>query len=315
VARLSDLVREQALTAVTDRPSSLHLDHDSAQDWYEAARQEVRRVRDSVRGHVIPGVSRCEALARSLVHELRQSDDCVRRALAGRSDQYLVDNAVHVAIVSVKIGMGLSYSAEALEQLALAGLLHDVGMWALPDTVTAKAGPLTPEEVATVRSHPERGRRVLAAFGGAYDRLAAVVAQEHERWDGSGYPCRLKGDQIAEPAQILGLADVLDALVTQRPYKTATTPHQALRELLVHGKPLFSHRVLKALGDAVTLYPVGTPVRLNTGDRGTVSRVNPGYPLRPILTMKSGTAAGGELDLGRTPSAYIVEVLQQGGES
>jgi hypothetical protein len=79
--------------------------------------------------------------------------------------------------------------------------------------------------------------------------------------------------------------------------------------LFFHGKPLFSHRVLKAAGDAITLYPVGTPVRLNTGECGTVCRVTPRHPLRPVLAMSSGASAGGELDLARAQFVQIVEVL------
>jgi HD-GYP domain-containing protein (c-di-GMP phosphodiesterase class II) len=125
----------------------------------------------------------------------------------------------------------------------------------------------------------------------------------------------LKGTQIAEQAQIIGVADAFDALITPRPYRKNISPHQALRELLVHAKSSFSHRVLKALGDQVTLYPVGTTVRLNTGEIGTVSRVNPQHPLRPSLAIPADGRAGltgevSELDLSVSTSVHIVEVLQ-----
>jgi HD-GYP domain-containing protein (c-di-GMP phosphodiesterase class II) len=234
----------------------------------------------------------------------------VQWGLKGQTDDYLVDNALHVAVLGVKIGIGLHYSDEELTRLAMAGLLHDVGMWTLPASLIEKVGPLTKEERDALRSHPERGRRILANLGSSHEWLSTISAQEHERWDGSGYPCKLRGPQIAEQAQIIGIADVFDAMITERPYRKRIAPHQALRDLLVHAKATFSHRVLKALGDQITLYPIGTGVRLNTGQIGTVSKVNPQYPLRPILAISRGIGEASELDLSQVASAHIVEVLQ-----
>ncbi len=320
VARLSDLVRGQSpdpsANAVTSKPLPAEPDaSESCRRWFAAAKEELIRLRDAVRLGDSLRLDCCEALAADLVQELRQGEESVRWALRGLTDDYVLDNALHVAVISVKIGMGLRYETEGLDQLALSGLLHDVGMWTLSDAVLQHPGALTEEQLVAVRAHPERGRRLIMNCGSSYERLASVVAQEHERCDGTGYPCRLKGSQISEPAQIIALADTFDALVTARPYRKHIPPHHALRELLVHGKAAFAHRALKALGDQVTLYPVGTPVRLNTGERGTVSRVNPRYPLRPTLVVQRGGLSGGleadgEVDLVQRTSVHIVEVLQ-----
>lgn len=326
MARLSDLVRGQSPELLSGAPAlpsgsgGMEGDRDSAQQWFSVARHELGQIRDGIRGHMNPPLVVCEDLARTLVHELQASDECLRRALQGHTGDYLVDNALHVATLSVKIGIGLRYTQDELEQLALAALLHDVGMWALSETLLHKAGALTTEELVAVRAHPERGRRMLAGLGSRYEEISTIVAQEHERWDGSGYPCRLKGALIAEQAQILGVADVVDALVTPRPYKKSIAPHQALREMLVHGKQAFSHRVLKALGDQVTLYPVGTAVRLSTGEVGRVVQVNPRYPLRPMLEIQGDGQAGsvarrGRLDLSMTASVHIVEVLHRAAQA
>jgi HD-GYP domain-containing protein (c-di-GMP phosphodiesterase class II) len=275
----------------------------------------MHRVGEAVRLNERPRIEACADLAKRLVRELQHSDEYVRWALQGHTEDYLVDNALHVAVLSVKVGIGLRYSDEELERLGLAGLLHDIGMWTLPSALIEKTGTLTEEELVAIRAHPERGRRILADLGSSGEWLSTISAQEHERWDGSGYPCRLKGTQITEQAQVIGVADVFDALITARPYRKRIAPHQALRELMVHAKTTFSHRVLKSLGDQVTLYPVGTAVRLNTGEIGTVSKVNPRYPLRPILAMPGDGSSGmspamNELDLAQATSMHIVEVLQ-----
>jgi hypothetical protein len=324
VARLSDLVRGDASGPAEAGRSASAKDGDSdatgsetARRWYLTTFRELRRIREDLRDHMNGSLGGCEAQACALVQHLRESDECLRWALQGQTEDYLVDNALRVAVVGVKIGIGLQYAVEELERLALAGLLHDAGMWVLPDALTGKAGSLTTEEQVAVRAHPERGRRILAALGGVYGRLSAIIAQEHERWDGSGYPCRLRGEQIEEQAQVIGLADVFDALVSARPYRKHIAPHQALRELLVHGKQAFSHRVLKALGDQVTLYPVGTAVRLTSGAVGRVVNINPRYPLRPRLELTGDGPAGAgsraALDLSETPSVHIAEVLSQTG--
>jgi HD-GYP domain-containing protein (c-di-GMP phosphodiesterase class II) len=246
-----------------------------------------------------------------LVQLLNHSDELVRWALDGQTEDYALDNALHVAILGAKVGMGLHYSQDELERLVLAALLHDIGMWTLPVSLIEKRAAFSEEERDILRTHPERGRRILAGQGSVFEWVSTISAQEHERWDGSGYPCRLKDKQIAEPAQIIGMVDALDAMVTMRPYRKRLTPHQALRELLIGAKAHFPHRVLKALGDQITLYPIGTNVRLNTGELGMVTRVNSRYPLRPLVAIsKLGEAS--ELDLAQVMSAHIVEVLQAG---
>lgn len=313
--RLSDLVREPGPAAAQGGLPAAACASDAGESekvrrWYEAAQREMSRIRNDVRAGITPQVSVCEMLARNLVNDLGPGDLALERAFRGQSSDYPVDNAVNVAIVAVTVGRGLRYGAEALTELALAGLLHEVGMWTIPDAIILKPGPLSHDEQGAVRSHPERGRRILAALGSPYDRIAAIVAQEHERWDGSGYPCRLKGSDITEPAQIIGLADLVDALVTPRPYKKRVSPHHALREVLVHAKQQFAYDVLKALGDEITLYPVGSCVRLNTGERAKVGRVNPRYPLRPFVRIEGRSSGESGVDLKQTPAVHIVEVLQ-----
>jgi HD-GYP domain-containing protein (c-di-GMP phosphodiesterase class II) len=288
---------------------------ESSGRWQSAAYTELSLVRDAVQSQSAPRLEECRRLAGALVQELRESDECVRWALIGKTDDYLLDNALHVAVLSVKIGMGMGYTSANLEELALAGLLHDLGMWLLPGSLVHRSGTLAPEEEVAVRAHPERGRCILAGLGSPFASVSEITVQEHERSDGSGYPYGLKGHQIAEPAQIIGLADVFDALITPRPYKKTVAPHYALRELLVHEKALFSRPVLTSLADQITLYPVGTAVRLNSGQIGTVVKLNPGYPLRPSLRITSDQRRNGEdqqgeeLDLVRLTSTHIVEVL------
>ncbi len=208
----------------------------------------------------------------------------------------------------------MRYESEKLEQIALAGLLHDLGMFVLPDSLLYKASALTEEEVRIMREHPQHGSRLVEEVGASYPWVGRVILQEHERMDGSGYPGGLTGDHIDEMALIIGLADVFDALMNSRPYRRGRSPHQAIRTLLVSGKPVFPHHLLKALVEQLSIYPLGTTVRLNTGETGVVSQLNRQYPLRPILRLlQSGHAPVSKtVDLRAETSLHIVEVVPIG---
>ena len=248
---------------------------------------------------------------------LGANDKLVQTALQHNAGDYLVNNAVSVAIVSVKIAEALRYESAKLEQVALAGLLHDLGMFVLPDALVYKTGVLTEEELQQIREHPQHGARLFKEVGEAYPWVGRVILQEHERRDGSGYPNRLIGDQIDEMAFIVGLADVFDALMSSRPYRRGVSPHRAICALLVNGKTVFPYHLLKALVDQLSIYPLGTTVRLNTGETGVVSQLNRQYPLRPILqvlqqAVSAHAPASKTVDLRAETSLHIVEVVPIG---
>jgi HD-GYP domain-containing protein (c-di-GMP phosphodiesterase class II) len=115
-------------------------------------------------------------------------------------------------------------------------------------------------------------------------------------------------------ALIIGLADVFDALMNARPYRRGMSPHQAIRALLVSGKTVFPYHLLKALVDQLSVYPLGTTVRLNTGETGVVAQLNRRYPLRPVLQVsQSGSVPVSKaVDLRVETSLHIVEVVPIG---
>jgi HD-GYP domain-containing protein (c-di-GMP phosphodiesterase class II) len=190
-------------------------------------------------------------------------------------------------------------------------------MFALPDSLLYKTGTFTEDERQRMREHPEHGARLFKDVGDVYPWIETVILQEHERWDGSGYPNHLTGNQIDEVALIIGLADVFDALMSARPSRSGGSPHRAIRTLLVEGKTAFPHHLLKALVDELSIYPLGTTVRLNTGETGIVFQLNRQYPLRPIVQV-SQQALWGQASVSKTvdlradTSLHIVEVVPVG---
>jgi HD-GYP domain-containing protein (c-di-GMP phosphodiesterase class II) len=223
--------------------------------------------------------------------------------------------AVNVCILAVKFGLELDYTKEELRQLSLAALLHDVGMTRLPDGLVEKNGPLNPVERASLGRHSEEGSQIIMGLGSEYSWLAEVIIQIHERVDGSGYPKALKGTEVHEYAQVVGLADVYESLVHHRPFRRRLSPLEALKEILSRERTAFPDRVLKALIQALSPYPVGSLVRLNTGEVGRVVAKDKDRPLRPVVEV---LVRGGKrleesmvTDLSQSPLLNIQDSLTE----
>ena len=253
-------------------------------------------------------------LAGTIVDSLQANDQLVVEALSSPPGPSLVTNLLNVSILGTKVGMGLGYYGAELRRLALAGLLHDIGIFAVPQNLLTKAGRLSPEERALVEQHPRLGHAVIERLGAEYAWLAEVVLQAHERGRGQGYPNRLKGREINELAQIIGLLDIFDALISPRPYRRRLLPHEAIRELINNERTAFPREIMKGLVEQLSVYPLGTKVRLNSGEEGVVIRINPSYPSRPVLRLtaeqeESVTAVPRYLDLSLLPHESVAATV------
>jgi hypothetical protein len=282
-------------------------------DWYRIAQEQLTGVALAVQRQEELDMEALSALATGLADALKKTDQLLVQAMSGPAGPPLITNLVNVAILATKVGTGLGYHGKELEQLTFAGLLHDIGLFAVPQSVITKSGRLTHDERTLVEQHPELGYEAIRKAGPKYDWLAQVVRQAHERWNGQGYPNKLKGRQISEYAQIIGVVDVFDALVSPRGYRRRFFPHEAVRELMVAERTAFPREVIKALVEQLSAYPLGTSVRLTTGEVGSVTRVNTRYPLRPVVWIEGDTARGQEglqLDLSLAPLVSIIETLE-----
>ena len=161
-------------------------------------------------------------------------------------DTYTEGHAERVAHYSVAIGKQLGLPYEALRRLRLGGVLHDIGKIGVPEAILNKPGPLTTDEFAVMKKHPEIGERICAPLKSLREMLP-VVRSHHERPNGSGYPDGLAGDEIPVEARIVCLADVYDALATTRSYKRAFTRERCIAILRDDtAKGLFDPLVVEA---------------------------------------------------------------------
>ena len=202
-------------------------------------------------------------------------------------------------------------------RLGLAAILHDVGMCLVPEEILNKPGPLTTEERNLIKRHPELGAQALRQVCPDADWIADLVLQEHERLGGQGYPRGLQGAEIHEYAQIIGLADTFEALLHVRPYRQRFLPHEAVRELVTKEKTVFSTKTLKCLIQQFSVFPLGTRVRLNTGESAEVVELNPQYPLRPVVKVHKdqhglSLKEARTLDLSKSSLVHVTEIVQDG---
>lgn len=143
-------------------------------------------------------------------------------------DHQTAGHCERLAFVGVALGMALGLDRPQLLTLYRGGYLHDIGKVGIPDSILFKPGKLTAQEWVTMRSHATRGEEICRPLA-SLQPVLPIIRHHHERWDGSGYPDGLSGDQIPLLARIVQVADIYDALISPRPYKPALSRAEALR--------------------------------------------------------------------------------------
>ena len=229
-------------------------------------------------------------------------------------DDYTFRHSVHVMVISLLMGKALEMPEGMLTALAMGAVLHDIGKTQIPVEILNKPGRLNPEEMRVMRRHPEMGAEMLEGSRLVPPESRRVLAQHHERWDGSGYPLGLKGREIHPFARQVAVADVYDALASARPYKTQRFAHEVYRYVRCQSGTLFDPKVVEVFSRVTTPYPVGTWMLLSSGHVGMVTRVERGNTLRPEVTVVHHTRTGTlstplVLDLAAHPRLQVRDIL------
>ncbi|WP_310579482.1 HD-GYP domain-containing protein [Lacrimispora sp.] len=213
-------------------------------------------------------------------------------------DGYTYSHSLYVGILSVLLGKYIGLSISNLNDLALCGLLHDIGKTDIPIDITNKPGPLTSEEFEIMKQHPSLSYKKLGDHIVISQAVLQGVQTHHEKFDGTGYPFGLSGKDIPLYARILAIADVYDALNSTRPYRKAWSPRRIFDYLTSCSNTHFDPELLTAFLHCVSAYPIGTIVHLSDGSSAVVKDNTPGFSLRPIIRFISPPQkAGIDVDL------------------
>ncbi|MBD8492421.1 HD-GYP domain-containing protein [Pseudomonas syringae] len=179
------------------------------------------------------------------------------------SDEYTYMHSVAVCALMVALARRMGLSEEQVRDAGVAGLMHDVGKMLMDPDILNKPGRLTDEEFMAIKAHPEAGLKILQRNHEVITAVLDVCLHHHEKFDGSGYPHGLAGEQISLMARMGAVCDVYDAVTSDRPYKKAWEAAQAIREM-ASWKGHFDERIFQHFVKTVGIYPVGALVRLES---------------------------------------------------
>lgn len=226
-------------------------------------------------------------------------------------DEYTFTHSINVTILSVVIGVELELNRTKLEELALGGMLHDLGKIKIDRDILLKPDSLQREEFDKIKKHPLEGYRMLESNPESPEIAKLVVKQHHERQNGTGYPDGLRSEKINDYASIVACADVYDALTTDRPYRRkALAPYEAMKTIIAGSKRHFKQKVVETFLTSMSIYPQGSLVRLNTGEIAIVTRTNREAVIRPVIKLLVDGSGEKfkervEIDLLTQPHRYI----------
>lgn len=239
------------------------------------------------------------SLAESVVMSVLEKDKLLFQMIDIRDyDNYTYSHSLYVGILSVLLGAKLGLSHSSLTELALCGLLHDIGKTDVPLEITNKPGPLTDEEFIIMKQHPVFSAQRLSTNLMFSTAVIQGVRSHHEKFDGTGYPSGLSAYDIPLYGRILSIADVYDALSSSRPYRKAWPASQIFDYLTGCTNTHFDPDILTAFMQCIAAYPIGTLVYLSNGSKAVVKDNTPGFALRPTIRLISPSdQAGKEINL------------------
>lgn len=213
------------------------------------------------------------------------------------SDEYTFKHSVDVATMSMVLAKQQGLSQKQIYEIGVAGLLHDIGKTKISLDILNKPARLTDEEFAVMKQHPVFGYRMIKDRDEFSNEICMAVLQHHEKMNSKGYPVGFPSDKITQYARILTIADIYDALVTERPYKSAFSQREAV-EMIMSMTGELDLTAMKSFLESMILYPVDSIVELSNGEKAKVVKNNPHYILRPtVVGIKSGRVYDLSMDI------------------
>ncbi|MFA5576960.1 MAG: HD-GYP domain-containing protein [Tissierellaceae bacterium] len=213
----------------------------------------------------------------------KESDILTQMRLMKKTDDYTFNHSLGVSILALTLGKWLGYSQEQIEELAIAGLFHDIGKLRIPMDIVKKPGKLTEEEFELMKKHSFYGYEMLLRTNEFSNGILLGVLQHHEKVDGTGYPNGVKADKIHDYGKILAICDIYHALTSNRVYKDKDSPLTVAdylkKESFVSLDPYMTQVFLKN----ISKFYVGNKVLLSDGTTGLIVYIHPQDENRPIV--------------------------------
>jgi putative nucleotidyltransferase with HDIG domain len=276
----------------------------SAAPTYKQASSLVRSIMDDIRlGNSIDTHRAKEAVSSCVSSVIRNPEAMLLLTRLKNKDEYTSEHSLNVSIISIAFGRHLGLDQQVLNELGLCGLLHDMGKMLTPTEILNKPSSLTKEEDEIMKRHPEDGRNILMSSSGIVLSTIDVAHSHHERMDGSGYPRNLGSNQLTYFTRIVTIADVFDALTSDRIYKNGDTTFNSLRVLHAARGMAFDPALITKFVECIGIYPMGSVVEMHNGEIGIVAGSSPQHRLQPVVKLL--------LDAEKHPmSAHLVNLAK-----
>lgn len=281
--------------------------HLEQKDFYLVALAEFKKVYMSSRiGTRIDNVD-YKGIMSGLLTQYVDSNDVLGKIHGiDVEDLYIYRHAINVAIITMGIGKWLRFSRNDVIDLGVAGFLHDIGKCNVPGNILNKPDKLTNEEYEIMKTHSEHSYQLVQSMEQLSFKAKEGVLYHHERLDGSGYPNGARGAEIPLSARILAVADMFDAILSDRVYSAKVSPYKAIEILKDESFGKLDPKIVNVLVKNIADFYVGNIVKLSTGEIGEVILLNKSNLTRPLVKIREDRY----LDLSTNYKIEIVEVIR-----
>jgi len=257
-------------------------------------------------------IKQISSVVDDLITELLRKDDLTYNVIDFKNfDIYTYQHCLNVALLSISTGISLGMGDHELHELGMAGLLHDIGKMLIPVEILNKPGKLTDEEYEIMKTHPVNALKQLRNL--VSSNVLRGIENHHEKLDGTGYPYGRKSDNIHYYGKILAVCDIYDALTSDRPYRRSAYPNEVIEYLMGCVDTHLDYDILNHFMKVIVAYPIGTFVKLSSGQLAVVVKNYPENIMRPLVRIVNpdGTV-GDDMDLFHDTEYMNLTIVDMG---
>ncbi|HWT75834.1 MAG TPA: HD-GYP domain-containing protein [Mobilitalea sp.] len=272
----------------------------------------LRQTIDDFENKTIIDLTEMSTTINSIIDEILANPD-IQISLndISSADEYTFAHSVSTTVYSLLMANQLGYSRAMMEKLAAGTMLHDMGKILLDKKILNKEGQLTSEEFDHVKLHTTLGYEALKKCVNLTELSRIIALQHHERMDGTGYPSGCPAGELHEFTRIVAIADVYDALVSDRCYRRKWSSNNAVNYLVEHADTQFDLKLVSVLIKQIAIYPNGSLIRLSNNEIAIIKEQNKNFPLRPIVRVIKDENGNDiepyEIDMMKVLSITIIE--------
>jgi HD-GYP domain-containing protein (c-di-GMP phosphodiesterase class II) len=264
---------------------------------YAQAQEAVERIFEDLERGIPPCPETTKALVLNVLGQVLRDRAAMTTQVAihkiKQFDRSLTAHALDTCILSLVVAIESGMDQPMQEQVGMGALLHDVGYVRLPRNLVRKREECSGQDKTLLEQHCKLGVALLSEHPGMHEDVLRIVREHHERADGSGFPAGLSNDQISRLAQIVGIVNLYDGMVSRRGARPAMIPHDAVRQLFLAGeRGHFEKSLVELMIRSIGVYPVGSLIMLNTGEQAVVVGVNPQQRLKPVIKVTTDPQGG-----------------------